>query len=168
MKVRNDSLIEALILDPKYYISIDGKISTIKTSAKGINKLGIWRSAEILNSKYSRIAYGKPRRFLLSHRIVYRKYIGPLNHDLVINHKNGNKLDNSPGNLELITISENCKHSFRVLKNPPNKNGKINKEIADKIRKDSFSNFLTRKELSEKYNLTQSNISYIINNKIWL
>lgn len=53
------------------------------------------------------------------HRLVADAF---LNHDdrrLVVNHKDGNKLNNSVNNLELVTSSENNRHAYRIgLKKP--------------------------------------------------
>jgi hypothetical protein len=40
--------------------------------------------------------------------------LGDLPKGLCVNHKDGNKLNNSPSNLEYITISENVKHSIKM------------------------------------------------------
>lgn len=45
------------------------------------------------------------------HRIVALTYYG--DSDLVVNHKDGNKINNHYKNLEWVTQSENRKHAFR-------------------------------------------------------
>lgn len=45
------------------------------------------------------------------HRLVALTYLG--DSDLVVNHKDGNKLNNHYTNLEWVTHSENRKHAFR-------------------------------------------------------
>jgi len=49
------------------------------------------------------------------HRLVAETFIGPFSKGLQTNHKNGVKTDNRVANLEIVTVSENLKHSFRVL-----------------------------------------------------
>ncbi len=46
------------------------------------------------------------------HRLVLESFIGKS--ELVINHKDGNKLNNKLNNLEYCTISENGKHAWRT------------------------------------------------------
>ena len=50
------------------------------------------------------------------HRLVWAAFNGPIPAKMWINHKSGIKTDNSLGNLELSTPSENQKHSYEVLK----------------------------------------------------
>lgn len=52
-----------------------------------------------------------------AHRIVWRHFFGSIPDGMTINHKNGIKDDNKPGNLELMTLSENVRHSLDVLGN---------------------------------------------------
>lgn len=51
----------------------------------------------------------------LAHRLVYRHWNGPLPEGMEVNHKNGQKADNHPCNLELATTSQNQIHALRVL-----------------------------------------------------
>jgi hypothetical protein len=55
------------------------------------------------------------RKYRLAHLMVWKAFMGPIPEDLDVNHKNGNRDDASLENLELMTRSENCAHSFRVL-----------------------------------------------------
>lgn len=52
----------------------------------------------------------KGRAFLL-HRVVWEACVGPIPPRMVINHKNGNKLDNRLTNLEVVTSSQNNQHA---------------------------------------------------------
>lgn len=50
------------------------------------------------------------------HRLVYETFIGSIPDNYEINHKDGNKLNNSVDNLELLTHKDNIIHSYKVLK----------------------------------------------------
>jgi len=46
------------------------------------------------------------------HRLVYQTHIGQIPEGYQINHKNGNKTDNTLSNLELTTPKENQRHAI--------------------------------------------------------
>lgn len=57
------------------------------------------------------------RRFCTgAHRLVYRHFKGPIPPGLTVNHNNGKKKDNRPGNLLLATYSEQVLHARNILK----------------------------------------------------
>ena len=62
-----------------------------------------------------------------------------------------------PSNCRWVTNKENLR----------NKRTTINMQIANEIRILYNSGYYTRKELTEKYNISKQTISYIINNKQW-
>lgn len=77
-------------------------------------------------NKIRRVAYGQDkngyyrvvlsdngdRQYIKIHQIVTNQFIGRCSGDMVINHKDGNKHNNSVENLEIITATENIKHAW--------------------------------------------------------
>jgi Mor family transcriptional regulator len=167
---KNDQFIELLISDERYKINTDGSILTNITVSGKISVNDVWRDATKDKNGYKNISYTSPsgeRKKLSVHRIIYRKFIGILEEDLVINHKNGNRADNNVNNLELVTQSNNNFHQFEVLKRPATiGNKKISDDIAEAIRLDHRLG-LSYNKLSEKYDLSIGSISCIINKKNW-
>ncbi|MFA5187435.1 MAG: HNH endonuclease signature motif containing protein [Patescibacteria group bacterium] len=51
----------------------------------------------------------------LAHRLVWECWHGPIPNGQTVNHKNGDKADNRPENLELATQKEQAKHARDVL-----------------------------------------------------
>jgi hypothetical protein len=52
------------------------------------------------------------------HKLVAAAFIGECQDGRQVNHKDGNKRNNTPGNLEYVSGSENMLHRFRVLGQP--------------------------------------------------
>ena len=167
MLATNDGFIEALIEDSRYQIRADGTIwSTVCTTGKNSKALD-WRKLPFRKSTSGHLSIKYCRKHLSVHRIIYRRFHGPLQVELAVNHIDGNKENNTPRNLELITHSENMLHCFRVLGHIPLKpRSKITFEIAETIRVD-HSKGLTNSELRAKYRLSKSSISFIVNRKTW-
>ena len=65
---------------------------------------------------YAMVAFSGPRtRRVYVHQIVAEAFIGPRPDGLVINHKDGDKRNNSVGNLEYVTRKQNAAHAVRNL-----------------------------------------------------
>lgn len=58
---------------------------------------------------------GKPQNCRV-HRLVLEAFKGPCPPGLCANHKDGDKTNNAPANLEWCSLSDNHKHRARVLK----------------------------------------------------
>lgn len=65
---------------------------------------------------------GKPKTHHV-HRLVATAFIYNTNNKPQVNHINGIVSDNKVNNLEWVTISENSRHSYDVLKRPGNNTG---------------------------------------------
>jgi len=48
------------------------------------------------------------------HRLVAEAWLGVIVDKMTINHKDGNKQNNTVSNLEIVSMSDNLKHSYRL------------------------------------------------------
>lgn len=160
---KNDAYIYMLLSDPDYKIAESGQLFT-RISRQG-HTTNFWREKRlVIDNGYLSVSYR--RKKIAYHRLMYAAFIGPLSPDLVINHIDGNPLNNSLTNLELVTQSENNVHRFK--KTPPViGNKKINQEMADEIRRQVAEENRRACDMAKKYDLCRSTISYILNNKTW-
>lgn len=67
---------------------------------------GVYMSISILTE-------GSPKNIYV-HVLVALAHYGPKPEGYVVNHKNGNKSDNRPDNLEYVTPSENSQHAYDI------------------------------------------------------
>lgn len=117
----------------------------------------------------------KSKRYL-HHRLMAETFIPNPENKPFVNHKDGNKQNNSIENLEWVTPSENNKHAFDTnLKEISNYQKtiaaiffqKFSYEEINKINQ-LYKNGKTQKEIAEIYNVKQGCISDIINKKTYL
>lgn len=62
-----------------------------------------------------RLMRDSKRVFAAAHRLVWIYFNGPIPQGITVNHKDGNKSNNSPDNLELATYSQQRHHAIKEL-----------------------------------------------------
>lgn len=106
------------------------------------------------------------------HKAVALAFIGPRPDGMQINHKDGDKTNNTPANLEYVTCRENIRHAWaNGFNNAEHGRGEKNnfaKLTADDViairRLDAE---MTRDGLAELYGVSSTTISHIVNRKTW-
>jgi len=110
------------------------------------------------------------KKTLRVHNLVAVSFLWP-KWDLVVNHKDWNKLNNKLDNLEYVTRSENCIHSFKILWHQSPNKWKFwrDNHRARKIIQKSLKNKFIKKWDStiEAANFLWINPSQITNNIKW-
>jgi hypothetical protein len=120
---------------------------------------------------YIRLWKSNKRKIFKIHRLVAIYFIPNCKNDIVVNHMDGNKLNNNASNLEWCTYSHNQKHAYRTkLRELPkgsiNGNSKLH-EIDIKNILNLFHNKVPVKDIAIIYNVTWECINNIKLNKSW-
>lgn len=100
-----------------YKINKNGKVLSVKQNKILKGKIGIKGYVEISLSKEGK------RKYTTLHRLLAETFIKNEHNKKCVNHKDGNKLNNSLDNLEWCTYSENIKHAFDTGLKKPRRNG---------------------------------------------
>jgi hypothetical protein len=104
-----------------YAVTSDGRVFTTRPHSGRHRPLSITDHpprelrGTLLNG-YRRVELNSEagRKCIFVHRLVAEAFIGPYPDGLVINHKDGNQLNNHASNLEYVTQAENVRHSWRT------------------------------------------------------
>lgn len=119
------------------------------------------------------------RKNIKIHRLVAQTFVPNTSNKPQVNHKNGNKKDNYFENIEWCTSSENIKHAFKTgLKcitemgiQASSRNGvarrKLNYDEVRKIKQLFTSKQYSQRQLSIMFDISQSAINKLINNKTY-
>ena len=96
--------------DPCYYLTSRGKVYSTKRGGPDLLSGVIGKNGY---KAFTLRKNGKDVRVTL-HRLVAEKFCVRPTHCDVVNHKDGNKLNNLPENLEWVTAGDNIRHAFRT------------------------------------------------------
>ena len=104
------------IYDSKIYeISNFGNVRSVERT----DSLGRFKKAKLLNKtinnsgyQYVSLFYNNTHIKMLIHRLVADHFIEKKSENLVVNHKDGNKLNNCVDNLEWVSQKQNILHSW--------------------------------------------------------
>ena len=112
------------------------------------------------------------RYYASAHRLVWQHFFGDIPDGMQINHKNGIKDDNMPGNLEIVTPSENNKHAIRTgLVSMPKGHecswSKLTPTEVNAIRKLYGMGKCSQEDIAFAFEVNQGTVRDIINHKNW-
>lgn len=154
-----------------YEVSDVGRIRRVAGSPK-------CRTARILAQQQTQGGYftielkrsDRPRKRHMVARLVAEAWIGPCPKDHQANHKNGDKRDNQPGNLEWSTPGDNLRHAFRTgLKYPTrgerSGKAKLTEEQVREARR--LKNVIPSWEIAERFGVKRRTILSIWEGKSW-
>ncbi len=106
-----------------------------------------------------------------AHRLVAEAWLGSCPKGLQVNHINGEKVDNKIKNLEYVTPSRNKKHAFEIglesAVGEQNGRAKLTKENVLEIRRLASVTDFTSARIADRFGISQSHCSHIINKTFW-
>lgn len=116
--------------------------------------------------------YGR-KKSIFVHRIVYMHHHGDIPEGLQINHIDGVKLNNTIGNLELVTPRENILHAITVIRTRKNlgsgnNTSKLKKSDIAKIIYYHARRRMDYTQLGLMFGVTRGHIRNIIKRKTWI
>lgn len=153
---------------PGYLASSDGDIFSIKTTSGYLDYNNPHELHKTLNNqgRYMVSINKKPTQVS---RLIYMAFNNtseiPMN--LVVDHVDGNRLNNQPGNLQLITQQANIKKRVHqsISLNFHKPDSKLDLYEVGKIKYDLLS--LPQAEVMRKYSITRNQVSNIALGKSW-
>ena len=157
-----------------YQISNTGRVKTFWLGTKSDGFLRPF----INNSGYKTVHLTnqlKQKKAFLIHRLVGVMFIEKILQELdEINHKDGNKLNNKPENLEWVTHFNQMQHAHQTgLIDYSKRRGdkcwkaKLTWEQVREIREAHIPWKMSFSMLAEKYNVSRGTIAFIVANKSW-
>lgn len=146
---------------PEYLISNDGFVWSEKTNRvikAAINKPGY----SYVNIRCN----GKTKPYAI-HRLVAEAFIGEIPENMVIDHINSNKNDNSVENLRIITRKSNSTFARNKLRIDGKNGHTIDDRKAGEIKWLLFNTTMMQREIAGLYVISQSVISAIKTGHSW-
>ena len=149
---------------------------------KALNNYIIYRDGSLFSKKrkifikpyqgkdgylYLRFNFDKRQKRLAVHRMLANIFIPNPKNKPEVNHKDGDKLNNCIDNLEWTTKQENCKHAS-LNKLYPNGEKHYNNKLSEQdilLIKRLYKYGIKQNEIAIQFNVCQSHISRIVNNK---
>jgi hypothetical protein len=109
------------------------------------------------------------RKSIGVHRIVYETFIGPLKKGMSINHKDGNKENNTVKNLEQVTPIQNTRHGIDngLIKVKGAENGMAKIKERDVLEIRSLRGKLPQSKIAEAFKISQKQVCDIQLKKRW-
>lgn len=105
------------------------------------------------------------------HHLVADAFIGIRPKGYQCNHKDGNPANNTPENLEWVTPKENIRHAISILgrwrHHEHNSFAHTDEKTVAEIRALWATGEHTQKSLAKRFNMSHSNVNYIVNNVTW-
>ena len=126
------------------------------------------RNMSVKSNRYPKVTLCKNNTKTTAsvHRLVAEAFLPNLYNKPMVNHLDGDKTFNAVSNLEWATCSENNAHSV-LLHNKGGENCHLSKLTTKDVVSIREKNKRFRERLCRKYEVTNANLSSILNIKTW-
>ena len=134
-----------------YLIDIEGNVynTTTNKPLKGsISEHGY---------KYYRLSKDGKKKMFYAHRLVAEMFLSNPNNFTIVNHIDGDKLNNNLSNLRLVSLSENAQAAFYTQKTNKTCKAVLQFDLNGKF----IAEFPSTKEAARQLNLDSSTISNV-------
>lgn len=163
---RSEELIYPMVQAGKFWIDDQGRVWRILR-----HKSRMRRAEHEATYLQVRSMVECNRVHALAHRLVWLHFNGPIPDGMTINHKDGNKHNNHPSNLELATYSDQIKHARSVLgkagqAGAKNNNAVLTQETVNQIRT-RRANGESLKSIAEDFDVSDRTISKVALGHRW-
>lgn len=104
------------------------------------------------------------------HQLVAEAFLGPCPPGMEVNHRDGNRQNPTPANLEYATHAENCRHAARVLRSQAGEchhNAKLTAVAVRDIRANCARNMKSYREYAKRYGVHPTLIGYTARGNGW-
>lgn len=147
--------------EDKFLVSSHGRVKRFKTRYG--NPCNKFMKLNLATTGYYRVSVSDgPRYVPYVHTLVAEAFIGPRPPGLHINHKDADKLNNRPENLEYITCRENLRHAAGLGRSGIKLDAKRVCEIRQRHRE------LGRFDLvAKEYGMHPSHIGRVVKGRYW-
>jgi len=131
-----------------------------------------WLSPFSNRDGYAEISLSKEgkQQTRLVHRLVLEAFVGPCPNGKVCRHLDGNPANNNLSNICWDTQSNNLKDKAKHNTVPwgeTSPNHRLEKEEVQAIRYLYLKCGLTQKDIADRYDITQSHVSRLVNKNCW-
>jgi len=161
-----------------YAASPDGRVFSKRIPLKKMGMADSWREmARVKDHKgYFRIRLQGDHGSVTMkvHRLMVMAFIGDIPQGMTVNHKDGNKTNNSINNLEVLSNPDNIRHSYasglrdgKVLFGSSHGMSKLSEDQAIEIIMLCGLGIEKQRDIAKRYGITQANVSLIHLGKKW-
>ncbi len=119
---------------------------------------------------YVSLNYKKIEKTFLVHRLIAITFLGKPTKRTQVNHKDGNKRNNTIENLEYMTTMQNKVHALKlglIPRGGNHHNSKLKEEDVLEIRRRYKKGIYTSCKLSKEFNIHKDTILQIVKRRTW-